>query len=87
MVMEFQLEDIIFGIFPKAGGDMSLAFGFWPNNSVGDVIDMLMQMLEVTFYFTYVVSHISFYYYLKALEFIHDLNIAHRVSTSIPLIF
>ena len=49
MVMEFQFEDIIFGVFPKAGGDMSLAFGFWPNNSVGDVIDMLMQMLEVSF--------------------------------------
>ena len=87
MVMEFQFEDIIFGVFPKAGGDMSLAFGFWPNNSVGDVIDMLMQMLEVSFYFTYVVVSQFHFYYLKALEFIHDLNIAHRVSTSIPLIF
>ena len=81
MVMEFQFEDIIFGIFPKAGGDMSLAFGFWPNNSVGDVIDMLMQMLEVDF--TYYRLSI-FIYLFKALEFIHDLNIAHRVSTPLP---
>jgi hypothetical protein len=47
MIMEFQFEDIIFGIFPKVGAEMFIAFGFWPNNSVGDIIDMLMQMLEV----------------------------------------
>ena len=47
MFMEFQLEDIIFGIFPRVGADVMYAFGFWPNNSVGDIIDMLVQMLEV----------------------------------------
>ena len=79
MLMEFQFEDIVFGIFPIVGGEMLFAFGLWPNNSVGDIIDMLMQMLEVSFIF-YVVSQFSFIY-SKALEFIHDLNIAHRVST------
>ena len=50
MIMEFQFEDIVFGIFPKVGADVMYAFGgFWPNNSVGDIIDMLMQMLEVSF--------------------------------------
>ena len=48
MFMEFQFEDIVFGIFPKVGGEMLDAFGFWANNSVGDILDMLMQMLEVT---------------------------------------
>ena len=47
MFMEFQFEDIIFGIFPKVGAEMLDAFGYWPNNSVGDIIDMLLQMLEV----------------------------------------
>ena len=47
--MEFQFEDIVFGIFPIVGGEMLFAFGLWPNNSVGDIIDMLMQMLEVSF--------------------------------------
>ena len=78
MFREFQFEDIVFGIFPLVGARMSRAFGFWPKNSVGDIIDMLMQMLEVSF--IHVVSQLSFIY-LKALEFIHDLNIAHRVST------
>ena len=49
MFMEFQFEDIIFGIFPKVGAEALYAFGFWPKNSVGDIIDMLMQMLEVRF--------------------------------------
>jgi hypothetical protein len=49
MFKEFQFEDIVFGIFPMVGGEMSDAFGYWPKNSVGDIIDMLMQMLEVSF--------------------------------------
>jgi hypothetical protein len=47
MFMEFQFEDIVFGIFPKVGAKMLDTFGYWANNSVGDIIDMLMQMLEV----------------------------------------
>ena len=48
MFMEFQFEDIVFGIFLKVGAEMSYAYGFWPNNSVGDIIDMLLQMLKVS---------------------------------------
>ena len=51
MFMEFQFEDIVFGIFPKVGADVMYVFGFWPNNSVGDIIEMLLQMLEVSFTF------------------------------------
>ena len=56
MFLEFQFEDIVFGIFPKVGGEVVNAFRFWPNNSVGDILDMLMQMLEVSFNFGYVLS-------------------------------
>ena len=48
MFMEFRFEDIVFGIFPKVGAEVLDAFGFWANNSVGDIVDMLMQMLEVS---------------------------------------
>ena len=51
MFAEFQFEDIIFGIFPKVGGEITWAYGHWAKNSVGDVIEMLMQMLEVSFTF------------------------------------
>lgn len=47
MLAEFQLEDITFGIFPKVGGTVRHAYDYWAKNSVGDIIEMLMQMLEV----------------------------------------
>ena len=56
MFRELQLEDIVFGIFPLVGAEMSYLFGYWPYNSVGDIIDILLQMLEVSFTFKYVVS-------------------------------
>ena len=87
MFMEFQFEDIIFGMFPLVRAEVMYAFGSWPKNSIRDIIDMLLQMLEVLT-FTYIMSQFSFIY-LKALEFIHDLNIAHCVSNypTILLIF
>ena len=78
MFMEFQFEDIVFGIFPKVGAEILDAFGFWPKNSAGDIVDMLMQMLEVSL--TYDMSSLILHSFSKALEFIHGLNIAHRVS-------
>ncbi|RDB23418.1 Serine/threonine-protein kinase ksp1 [Hypsizygus marmoreus] len=46
MFAEFQFEDIIFGIFPKVGASIEDLYGYWARNSVGDVVDILMQMLE-----------------------------------------
>ena len=57
MFEEFQFEDIIFGIFPKVGGEIVYAYDYWAKNSVGDIIEMLMQMLEVSF--TFYVLHLS----------------------------
>ena len=54
MFADFQFEDIIFGIFAKVGtdgGKMVEAYGDWAKNFVGDIIEMLMQMLEVSFFF------------------------------------
>ena len=49
MFMEFQFEDIVFGIFPLVGAEMRHLFGYWPNNSVGDILNIILQMLEVSF--------------------------------------
>ncbi|KAI8982909.1 kinase-like domain-containing protein [Trametes punicea] len=46
----FQLEDITFGVFPRVGFSMADAYGSWAENSVGDVIDMIMQCLETLGY-------------------------------------
>ncbi|KAF8815006.1 hypothetical protein BYT27DRAFT_7249494 [Phlegmacium glaucopus] len=46
MLAEFHREDITFGIFPKVGGAVWQAYDYWAQNSVGDVLEMIMQMLE-----------------------------------------
>ena len=43
-----QFEGIIFEKFPKVGGE---AYGFWAKNPIGDITEMLMQMLVVSFTF------------------------------------
>lgn len=45
---EFNFEDIIFGVFPKTGGCFDEAWDAWAKNSLGDLLDMMLQILEVT---------------------------------------
>lgn len=48
LLRELELEDLVFGIFPRVGANMREAIGQWAKNSVGDVMDMVMQALEVS---------------------------------------
>ena len=51
MIRELHFEDIICGMFPLTGPSMKDSFGvsaFFVKNSVGDIMDMLLQALEVT---------------------------------------
>jgi hypothetical protein len=81
MFAELQFEDIILGVFPKVGAGLFEAYSSWTKNSVGDIINMVMQMLEVSF--ASLLYWLSFNTNLKALAFIHNLKIAHRVRTVI----
>jgi len=47
MIEEIQFEDIVLGIFPKIGG--WLGHHNWAANSVGDMLNIIMQMLEVRY--------------------------------------
>lgn len=47
MFQQLVFEDIVFGIFPKIGARIFDMVGRWAKNSVGDVLEMVMQMLEV----------------------------------------
>ena len=51
MVAELQFEDIIFCLIPKTASLVEEAYDYWAKNSVGDVIEMIMQMLEVRLIF------------------------------------
>lgn len=47
MFEELSIDNVTFGVFPKAGYSL---VGLWAKNSVGDVLDMIMQALEVCAY-------------------------------------
>lgn len=49
MFKELHYEDLTFGFFPKAADTCRNAYDSWLKNSVRDVVDMLMQILEVSF--------------------------------------
>ncbi|KAF9483154.1 hypothetical protein BDN70DRAFT_828108 [Pholiota conissans] len=46
MLAEVQFDDIILGVFPKVGSSMFFLYGSWARNSAGDVVEVIMQMLE-----------------------------------------
>jgi hypothetical protein len=46
MIREVQLGHITFGVFPLVGYTLDVS---WAKNSVGDILDMLLQVLEVNF--------------------------------------
>ncbi|KAF8187529.1 hypothetical protein BJ912DRAFT_1109354 [Pholiota molesta] len=41
MLSEFQFEDIIFGIFPVVGFELRDLYGYWAQNSAGDIVEAL----------------------------------------------
>lgn len=47
MIEEVWIGHLVFGVFPFVGATMTDAWDNWPQNSVGDVLDMFIQALEV----------------------------------------
>ncbi|KAH9920661.1 kinase-like domain-containing protein [Fomitopsis serialis] len=43
---EVEFEDITFTVSPFVAYDMCECYGFWAKNSVGDIVDMILQALE-----------------------------------------
>lgn len=56
MIDEVQIGHLVFGVFPFVGATMTDAWDHWPENSVGDILDMFIQALEVG-----TLHHSSFY--------------------------
>ena len=47
MFDSIEFQDVVLGIFPLVADVMQNAFGGWPQNSVGDIVDMIIQALEI----------------------------------------
>ncbi len=50
------LDDITFAVFPKVANSCSELYHTWAESSVGDILDMIAQCLEVRMSPTYVLS-------------------------------
>jgi serine/threonine protein kinase len=59
------------------GAEVCDVYGAWAKNSVGDVVGIIIQMLEVSLLAT--VLQLAKIFMPKALAFIHQRNVAHRV--------
>ncbi|KAL1685106.1 hypothetical protein GGG16DRAFT_129605 [Schizophyllum commune] len=46
LLREIQVGNITLGLFPRVADTMEVVFGFWAKNSVGDILDVIMQALE-----------------------------------------
>jgi len=78
MFQQLVFEDIVFGVFPKIGAQVFDMVGRWAKNSVGDVLEMVMQMLEVRALPDS--CNLSLSSASQSLAFIHSRLVAHRVS-------
>ncbi len=48
LLQEIHFEDITFGVFPCVGQGVREAYNHWAKNSVYDLVDIILQMLEVS---------------------------------------
>ncbi|THU93588.1 hypothetical protein K435DRAFT_903331, partial [Dendrothele bispora CBS 962.96] len=88
MLQELQHQDIIFGIFPLVGADMRMSIGFWAENSVGDIMDMLMQALEALVYIhKQGIAHRDAFHDNFLIQYQPESLLSNRVSCSRPRIY
>ncbi|KAG6915905.1 hypothetical protein DXG01_009372 [Tephrocybe rancida] len=56
MLRELCFRHVVFGVFPRAAGDVRYAWQDFYRNSVGDIVDFVLQMLEDAFPDNFVVQ-------------------------------
>lgn len=49
---EVHHEDLAFIVSPYVGGSLRECYGWWAKNSVGDIVDMILQALEASLGFS-----------------------------------
>ncbi|KAI0647603.1 kinase-like domain-containing protein [Trametes meyenii] len=84
----FEFEDIIFGVFPRIGTTMLDAYDSWPENSVGDIIDMIMQCLEGLGYMHSIgVAHRDAFKDNFLVEWFPESMAEHQLTISRPRVY
>ncbi|GJE86785.1 kinase-like domain-containing protein [Phanerochaete sordida] len=88
MLDELAFNDIIFGIFPKSGIAMNFAYGHWATNSVGDILDMIMQALEgLTYLHSMNIAHRDVFKSNFMVEWMPESLCSGAISPSRPQVY
>ncbi|KAF8056910.1 kinase-like domain-containing protein [Lyophyllum atratum] len=88
MFSEFQFEDIIFGLFPRVGSTMEESIDGWAKNSVGDIVDMIMQMLEaLAFIHELNIAHRDAFYDNFLVQWQPESLLTMKISPSRPRVY
>ncbi|KAI0636466.1 hypothetical protein C8Q77DRAFT_1246522 [Trametes polyzona] len=81
-------QDITFGVFPKVGFRMQEAYGSWAKNSVGDVVDMILQCVEaLVFVHSLTIAHRNAFKDSFLVEWHPESLLAGHTPRSRPRVF
>ncbi|KAI0366046.1 hypothetical protein BV20DRAFT_687669 [Pilatotrama ljubarskyi] len=84
----FELDDVTLGVFPRVGCSMVDAYGSWPENSVGDLVDMIMQCLEALGYLHSIgVAHRDAFKDNFLVQWFPESMASHQLTISRPRVF
>ncbi|TFK89444.1 hypothetical protein K466DRAFT_486812, partial [Polyporus arcularius HHB13444] len=83
-------QDVTFAILPKVGFSMLFAYGSlsWAKNSVGDLIDMIMQCVEALDFIHYVgVAHMDAFKDNFLVQFWPESLASNRIAITRPRVY
>lgn len=85
---EIVLRDITFCVFPRSGFTLETAYGSWAQNSVGDVVNMVMQALEgLAFLHERRIAHQDAFKSNFIVEWMPESLLCDNIQTSFPRVF
>ncbi|KAI0672664.1 kinase-like domain-containing protein [Trametes maxima] len=84
----FQLEDVVLGVFPRIGHTLRGLYDSWAENSVGDVVDVIMQCLEALGYMHSIgVAHRDAFKDNFLVEWYPESMAEHQLTISRPRVY
>ncbi|KAL1673085.1 kinase-like domain-containing protein [Schizophyllum commune] len=87
-LQEIDLEHVTFAVFPYVAQPMDRIYGGWAKNSVGDILDAVMQALEGLAYIHALgIAHRDAFKYNFLMQFYPESLLTHMVPISRPRVY
>ncbi|KAL1745832.1 hypothetical protein HDZ31DRAFT_35606 [Schizophyllum fasciatum] len=88
LIQEFDLEHITFAVFPYVAQPMATIYGSWAKNSVGDILDAVMQALEgLAYIHSLGVAHRDAFKYNFVMQWYPESLLTGAAPVSHPRVF